>query len=220
MSANWGAPSFIGRQLPAIREIHDDGFEASWHSTRIGRKLPVVWTTAQDPQAFAAQSAFGARFIQTVGLYQLIERSTKYAVLIVGLTFVTYFLMEVVASLKLHPLQYLLVGLANTLFFLLLLSLSEHIGFDVAYLLSAAASTSLIAGYSAAILLRGIRVIAVVAVLAALYAFLYMTLKAESFALLAGSIGLWIALAAIMYLTRRINWYADDEAGQKQAAED
>lgn len=220
MSANWGSPSFIGRLLPSVREIRDDGFEASWHSTHIGRKLPVAWVTTQDPRSFAAESAFGARFVQTVGLYQLIERSTKYAVLIIGLTFVAYFLMEVVADLKLHPLQYLLVGLANTLFFLLLLSLSEHVGFDVAYFLSAGASTSLIAGYSAAILLSRMRAFMMVAVLAALYAFLYMTLKAESFALLAGSIGLWVALAAIMYLTRRINWYAEGGAGQKQTVED
>lgn len=217
MSANWGAPSFIGRQLPSSREIRDESFEASWHSTRLGRKLPAAWTSAQDPQYFAAENAFGARFIEAVGRYQVIERSTKYAVLIVGLTFVAYFLMEVVARLRLHPLQYLLVGLANTLFYLLLLSLSEHLGFAVAYSVSAGASTALIAGYSSAILISRSRAILMVAVLTALYAFLYMTLKAESFALLAGSIGLWIALAAVMYLTRGIDWYADDDNAQKQA---
>ena len=220
MTANWDSPSFIGRQLPASREIRDDGFDATWRSTRIGRKLPAAWTKPQDPKFFAAQNAFGVRLIQTVGLYQLIERSTKYAVLIIGLTFVTYFLMEVVANLKLHPLQYLLVGLANTLFFLLLLSISEHVGFDVAYFLSAGASTALIAGYSGAILQRRARALLMIIVLAALYAFLYMTLKAESYALLAGATGLWFALAIVMYLTRRINWYAEAENGQKQAVED
>ena len=219
MSANWSSPSFTGRQLPALREIRDDGFEATWHSTRIGRQLPPAWIRTEDIRSFATQSAFGARFLQTVSLYQVTERSTKYAVLIVGLTFVAYFLMEIVANLKLHPLQYLLVGLANTLFYLLLLSLSEHVGFDVAYILSAAASTTLIAGYSAAILQRRIRAFLMVAVLTALYAFLYLTLKAENLALLAGSIGLWIALAVVMYLTRGINWYADGDADQKQAIE-
>jgi inner membrane protein len=217
LSANWSAPSFIGRQLPASREIRDDGFEASWHSTHVGRKLPAAWIGYQDPQNFAAQNAFGARFIEAVGLYQVIERSTKYAVLIVGLTFVAYFLIEVVARLTLHPLQYLLVGLANTLFYLLMLSLSEHVGFTAAYCVSASASTALIAGYSSAILVSRRRALLVVGVLAALYAFLYMTLKAESFALLAGSLGLWVALAAVMYLTRGINWYADVEPAQKQA---
>ena len=152
-----------------------------------------------------------------MGLYQVIERSTKYAVLIVGLTFVAYFLMEVVAQLRLHPLQYLLVGLANTLFYLLLLSLSEHLGFALSYCLSAGASTTLVVGYSAAVLTSRPRALLMAAVLTALYGFLYMTLKAESFALLAGSIGLWIALAVVMYLTRQINWYADDEISQKQA---
>ncbi|MGI9236649.1 MAG: cell envelope integrity protein CreD [Woeseiaceae bacterium] len=210
MSSNWASPSFTGRQLPKAREIRDDGFEASWHSTRIGRKLPAAWIGNDHARVTAGQGAFGARFIETVGLYHLIERSTKYAVLIIGLTFVAYFLMEVVANLKLHPLQYLLVGLANTLFFLLLLSLSEHMGFDAAYVLSAGASTTLIAGYSAAILTSRTRASLMIGVLAALYVFLYMTLKAQSVALLAGSIGLWVALAVVMYLTRGINWYAND----------
>ncbi len=217
MSSNWGSPSFVGRQLPSSREIRSDGFDASWHSTRLGRKLPAAWTSPQDPKYFAAEHAFGTRFIEPIGQYQVIERSTKYAVLVVGLTFVAYFLMEVVAKLRLHPLQYLQVGLANTLFYLLLLSLSEHLGFSAAYCLSAAASTVLIAGYSAAVLTSRPRAFLIAAVMTALYAFLYMTLKAESYALLAGSIGLWLALAVVMYLTRGINWYADDDFAQKQA---
>ncbi len=216
MSANWGSPSFTGRQLPLLREVREDGFEATWQSSRIGRKLPRAWLRGDDAQYVALQGAFGARFIQAVSVYQVIERSMKYAVLIIGLTFVAYFLMEVVADLKLHPLQYMLVGLANTLFYLLLLSLAEHVGFDAAYVLSACASTSLIAGYSAAILFRRTRALLMVGVLAALYALLYMTLKAQSFALLAGSAGLWVALAVVMYLTRRINWYADGGNAQKQ----
>lgn len=220
MSANWASPSFTGRQLPTVRTVREDGFDASWHSTSLGRKLPAAWIDSHAAQATAVADAFGARFIQPVGLYQLVERATKYGVLFVGLTFVTYFLMEIVGDLKLHPLQYLLVGLANTLFYLLLLSLSEHIGFDIAYVVSAMASATLIAGYSAAILERRTRAAMMAAVLAALYGFLYLILNAESFALLAGSIGLWIALAVVMFLTRRINWYAADEVSQKQRTED
>lgn len=219
MSANWASPSFTGRQLPSVREIRDDGFEATWQSSRVGRKLPRAWRRGDDAQFMALQGAFGARFIQPVSVYQVIERSTKYAVLIIGLTFVAYFLMEVVADLKLHPLQYLLVGLANTLFFLLLLSLAEHVGFGAAYVASACASITLIAGYSAAILLRRIRALLMAGVLAALYALLYMTLQAQSFALLAGSTGLWLTLGTVMYLTRRINWYTDGAVTQKHEAE-
>ena len=218
LSSNWDSPSFTGFQLPLHREIRADGFEAVWRSTRIGRKLPSAWIGKEQVPVIAADSAFGARFIQTVGLYQLIERSVKYAVLIVGLTFIAYFLVEIVAGLRLHPLQYLLVGLANTLFYLLLLSLSEHVGFDLAYGLSASASTALIAAYSAAILQRRSRALLMVGVLAALYAFLYLTLKAESYALLAGSLGLWFVLAVVMYLTRGINWYGDRDASVSRAA--
>lgn len=220
MSADWGSPSFTGRQLPASREIRDNEFDASWHATSFGRELPAIWINTHAAQFNMGANAFGARFIQPVGLYQLIERATKYAVLFIGLTFVTYFLMEVVSNLRLHPLQYLLVGLANTLFYMLLLSLAEHLAFDLAYAISALASAALISGYSAAILVRRTRAFLMAVVLAVLYAFLYLTLQAETFALLAGSIGLWIVLAMLMYLTRRINWYAAGDSDQKQATAD
>lgn len=220
MSANWHSPSFSGRRLPATREIRDDGFDASWHASSLGRKLSAVWIGDQAVRVDTAEDAFGARFIQPIGLYQLVLRATKYGVLFVGLTFVSYFLIEVIGSLALHPLQYLLVGFANTLFYMLLLSLAEHVGFDIAYGISAAASVVLISGYSASILLRRSRAALMAAVLTALYAFLYLTLKAESFALLAGSIGLWIVLATVMYLTRGINWYAAGASDQKQTTFD
>ena len=220
MSANWASPSFTGRQLPAARQVRKDGFDASWHASSLGRKLPAIWIDSHAAQVTVGADAFGARFIQTVGLYQLIERSTKYSVLVVGLTFVTYFLMEVVGNLKLHPLQYLLVGLANTLFYLLLLSLSEHVGFDIAYGISALASAALISGYSAAVLLRRARALVMAVVLMGLYTLLYLTLKAESFALLAGSIGLWAVLAVVMYLTRGIDWYAASGVDQKETTSD
>ena len=220
MSGNWSSPSFVGRQLPAHREVRDDGFDASWTSTRIGRKLPSAWIERHEQAPNIGRSAFGARFIQPVDLYQVIERSIKYAVLIIGLTFVAYFLMEVICNLRLHPLQYLQVGLANTLFYLLLLSLSEHLGFDAAYVLSASASTALIAGYSAAILRGRSRAIIMTGMLVSLYAFLYLTLKAENLALLAGSFGLWVVLAIIMYVTRGIDWYGAGNGYQKQADAD
>ncbi len=220
MSGNWNSPSFVGRRLPAQREVRDDGFDASWTSTRIGRKLPSAWIEGHGQSPSIGRGAFGTRFIQPVDLYQVIERSTKYAVLIIGLTFVACFLMEVICHLRLHPLQYLQVGLANTLFYLLLLSLSEHLGFDTAYVLSTSASTALIAAYSAAILCSRWRATMMAAVLLALYAFLYLTLNAENVALLAGSVGLWVVLAIIMYLTRGIDWYGAGTGDQEQASPD
>ena len=217
MSSEWPSPSFSGRFLPLTREVDADGFEASWQVPSLGRKLPAYWVDTHTAGDEAANGAFGVRFIQPVGLYQLMLRAIKYAVLFVGLTFVSYFVVEVVADLRLHPLQYLLVGLANTLFYLLLLSLAEHIGFDLAYAVSAVASGVLIIGYSASVLAKRSRAALIAAVLAGLYAFLYLTLKAESYALLAGALGLWVVLAAIMYLTRGINWYGNDDTDQGQA---
>ena len=207
MRSTWPSPSFVGAYLPRHREISDAGFSASWKISSLGRALPSQWLGVAGSQSGARQSAFGVTFYQPVSLYQLTLRATKYAVLFVGMSFVAYFLFEMMAGLRLHPLQYLLVGFSNALFYLLLLSLAEHIGFLWAYLASAAASISLIAGYSVAVLGRRSRGMMMAFVLVALYSFLYMTLKAETYALLAGVLGLWVALAIIMFLTRRVDWY-------------
>ena len=205
--STWPAPSFIGNYLPETREINDQGFTADWRVSSLGRSYPSRWTSSEAPLTYCEQTAFGVDLFVPIGLYQLTTRATKYAILFVGLTFVAYFLFEVIAGLRLHPLQYLLVGFANTLFYLLLLSLAEHIGFGPAYLLSALASAGLITGYSLAVLGALARALLMMAILAILYSFLYLTLRAESYAMLAGSVGLWLTLGLIMYLTRRINWF-------------
>jgi inner membrane protein len=142
-----------------------------------------------------------------VSTYQKSTRAAKYAVLFIGLSFLAFFMFEIFGDLRLHPFQYLLVGFANCLFYLLLLSLSEHAGFALAYGLSAAASIGLVVGYSASILKSRSRVLAVLAMLAGLYAFLYVTLRAEQYAMLIGAVALFVILAIIMYLTRRLDWY-------------
>jgi inner membrane protein len=134
----------------------------------------------------------------------------------IGLTFVAYFLFEVLGGLRLHPLQYLLVGFGNAIFFVLLLSLAEHIGFGLAYLLSATASAGMITGYSLSILRDRGRALLMLGILSLLYGFLYLTLQAETYAMLAGSIGLWSSLALIMYLTRRIDWYLIGQRRESQ----
>jgi inner membrane protein len=208
VESSWPSPSFIGGYLPESREIGDDGFSARWQLASIGRELPSRWIHGRIADTLVFESAFGFELYIPVSLYRLTLRATKYGILFIGLTFVAYFMFEVIVGLRLHPLQYLLVGLANTMFYLLLISLAEHTGFGWAYLLSVAASSGLIVGYSHSILASRLRAVIVALILLLLYALLYMTLKAESFALLAGSIGLWIGLALIMYLTRRIDWYA------------
>ena len=221
VKSTWSSPSFIGGHLPESRRISADGFEANWRISSIGRELPSRWTSNSYEYQQTENSSFGVGLFVPVGIYQLTDRATKYAVLFIGLTFVGYFLFEVISRLHLHPLQYLLVGLANTLFYLLLLSFAEHIGFGWAYLVSAVASTGLIAGYSASILGGLRRASLIVVMLVCLYGFLYLTLKAETFALLAGAVGLWVSLVLVMYLTRRIDWHRwgnEDRTDSKQSA--
>ena len=204
----WPSPSFSGSYLPESREVTADGFTASWRVSSIGRSLPSRWTDASGIGSSAHDSSFGVDLYMPISVYRLTERAAKYGVLFIGLTFVTYFLFEVVAGLRLHPLQYLLVGFANCLFYLLLLSLAEHIGFGLAYVFSCVGSCALIVGYSWSVMGNKQSAMIMTGILAVLYSFLYMTLKAETYALLAGTLGLWVSLGAIMYLTRRIDWYS------------
>ena len=211
MTSAWPSPSFFGSHLPMERTVDDTGFSARWQISSLGRALPSSWVDGADEQASARHSAFGVGLYTPIGLYQLSLRATKYAALFVVLSFAAYFLFEVIAGLRLHPLQYLLVGFANTLFFLLLLSLAEHIGFGWAYLVSAIASSGLISAYSVAVLEQRRRAAIVAVVLGLLYGFLYMTLRAETYAMLVGSVFLWASLGSIMYMTRRVDWYGREE---------
>ncbi len=207
ITSDWPDPGFFGHYLPDSREISGDGFSAQWTISGLGREIPSQYVSLSSVEPNPLASAFGVNFYMPVSMYQVTLRATSYAVLIIGLTFVAYFLIEVMSKMQLHPLQYILVGFANALFYLLLVSFSEHLGFGFAYLISAIASTSLIPGYSSAILGARHFGALMAAVLFAIYGLLYTTLNAKTFALLGGSIGLWVTLALIMYLTRRIDWY-------------
>jgi len=216
MRADWPDPSFTGDFLPVSHEITESGFSARWRTTSLGRPLPGMWMDGKLQMNPVGSAGLGVALFVPIDLYRLTDRATRYAVMFIGLTFVAYFLFEVLGGLRLHPLQYLLVGFGNAIFYLLLLSLAEHIGFGPAYLLSAATSAGLIAGYSLAILGSRTRASLMLGGLSLLYGLLYMTLQAETYAMLAGSVGLWCSLALIMYLTRRIDWYAvggDDQKG-------
>lgn len=140
-------------------------------------------------------------------IYQQAERAVKYAVLFLVLTFAVFFLHEIFHDVLLHPMQYAFIGFAMCLFYLLLVSISEHGGFDLAYGTSATVTILLIGGYSRAILGSLTRALSIVGGLAALYGFLYLLLRLEDYALLAGSIGLFLVLALMMFVTRRMNWY-------------
>jgi inner membrane protein len=208
----WPHPSFYGAILPDSRTQGASGFDARWAVSYLGRNYPQQWKLeGLDRPALQnsiGASAFGVRFYQPVDLYQLSTRTIKYAILFLSLTFLAFFLFEVFGQLRLHPLQYLFVGSALLLFGLLLVAISEHIGFARAYLVSAAATIALITAYSAYVLVKKARAALIGGLLCALYGALYVLLQMEDEALLAGTLALFAILAALMLLTRRVDWYA------------
>jgi inner membrane protein len=207
LTSNWPSPSFLGAYSPSNRDVQDSGFVAEWQVLSLGRGYPSSWRRADVPPLTIENSAFGAALITPVGVHEAALRAAKYGVLIVGLTFIAYFLFELFAPLRLHALQYVLIGLANCVFYLLLLALAEHIGFGPAYATSAVAATALMTSYSGAVLRSLRRAMPIGGLLTALYGYLYVTLKAEDYALLFGALGVFTALAGFMYLTRHIDWF-------------
>ena len=216
LKSNWPDPAFRGAFLPADRNVRQNGFDAKWKISYYGRDYPQSWTSRNGNDRFTtqavSQSVFGAQFLSILDSYRYVERSIKYGVLFLVLVFTTFFLFEATARQKIHPLQYLMVGAALCLFFLLLLSISEFIGFGLAYLIAAAASTILITWYCRSFLAGGVRTLTIGAGLAGVYTFLYITLRQQDYALLMGAIALFILLGVVMYVTRKIDWYARDSS--------
>jgi inner membrane protein len=212
LSSNWPHPSFVGEFLPREREVTGSGFNASWQTSFFATNLENVVNACPgvapgDPACAELMSRhFGVSFIDPVDHYLKSERATKYAFLFIGLTFAAFFLFEVLRRFSVHPIQYGLVGLALAVFFLLLLSLSEHVGFALAYLISAAACVALIAYYVVHVI-RDSKLGALFgAALSGMYGMLYAILSAEDYALLMGSLVVFGVLGVIMVLTRRVNW--------------
>lgn len=202
-ASTWSSPSFTGSVLPDIRSVRDSGFVADWKVLALNRKFPQQWKQGSyDLDA----SAFGVSLIVPVDAYQQTTRSVKYAILLIGLTFTAFFLIEWIYSRPIHSLQYLLVGFALCLFYTLLLSLSEYTGFNTAYGLAAVATIGLIGWYVAS-MLRSSRIsLFVVFLLAVQYGFVFTLIQLQDYALLMGSIGLFITLALVMYFSRKIKW--------------
>ncbi len=213
LSANWPHPSFIGNYLPNSREIDDKGFKAQWQTSFFSTNLEEALASCASRESCAdfQGRAFGVNFVDPVDQYLKSERAIKYALLFVALTFAGFFLFEVLRDLSVHPIQYGLVGAALALFYLLLLSLSEHIGFGMAYLVSAGGCVGLIGFYLCHVLRSAVRGLGFAAGLAVLYALLYGLLSAEDYALLMGALLLFALLGVFMVLTRRLDWY---RAGQ------
>jgi inner membrane protein len=211
LASAWPHPSFTGRILPdAGTRISAEGFAATWRSSHFATNLAQLHqrcVASRQCDAFQ-QHSLSLSFIQPVDLYQTVERSVKYGFLFIGLTFAAFFLFEVLKRLAIHPVQYALVGVALAVFFLLLISLSEHIGFAAAYLIAAGSCVALI-GYYVGYVLRSLRRGALFGLaLSSLYGLLYVLLRAEDHALLMGSLLVFACVASAMVATRRVDWYA------------
>lgn len=213
LASDWPHPSFVGQFLPREREISSAGFSADWRTSFFATNLEEALLrcpsqaepTAADCADFAGRH-FGVSFVDPVDQYLKSERAVKYGFLFILLTFAGFFLLEVLRRFSVHPIQYGLVGLALALFFLLLLSFSEHIGFAAAYLVSAVACVGLITYYVTHVLGSRTHGLGFGAALATLYALLYAILGSEDYALLTGSVLVFAVLALVMVLTRRVNW--------------
>ncbi|MCA9361951.1 cell envelope integrity protein CreD [Candidatus Kaiserbacteria bacterium] len=214
-ASDWSTPSFQGEFLPVEREVTEAGSRAEWQVASYGKNLPQYWyhrSTVIEADTLLSKR-FGVAFHQAVDSYTMVDRATKYAILFIVLTFLTFFMYEVLSGLRIHPVQYLLVGMAIALFYLLLLSFSEVIGFLTAYLVSAVATTLLVAGYCASVLKAKGRAGAIGVLLIALYTYLYILLQLENLSLLFGAVLLFGVLATVMYLTRKLDWYTVGSRG-------
>lgn len=232
MQGDWQHPSFAGRFLPSERELGAQGFTALWRLSSLAttaqqdvlqnRKLcategsgadaaaaeyAVPVPAAEDARQGSCTDSFSVAFVDPVNPYSLADRATKYGLLFIALTFVAVGLFELMKQLRVHPVQYLLVGMALCSFFLLLLSLSEHLPFGVSYAAAAAACVLLLGYYASHMLGSALRGLPFGAGIALLYGLLYVLLQLEQTALAVGSVALFLVLGAVMVLTRKVNWY-------------
>ena len=204
LKSNWPHPSFQGRFLPTKREISANGFDAQWQVSHLARNLDLALAAGTNT---GNSETLDISFVSPVNVYLKAERAVKYGVLFVVLTFAAFFVTEVLRRLPIHPMQYLLVGLALAIFFLLLVALSEHVPFLTAYVVSAAGCVTLIGAYLSGVLGSRWRGAIFGSGIAALYGVLYGVLVSEDNALLMGTLILFVALGSVMIATRRFDWY-------------
>jgi inner membrane protein len=217
LGSNWPHPSFQGRYLPDHSEIDKNGFVARWQTTFLATNIEQQFSDclyAADRCATLMQNVMGVRLIQPVDVYLQSERALKYGFLFMGLAFAVFFFFEVLKGLRIHAMQYSLVGMALTLFFLLVVALSEHVAFALAYGVASTACIGLLAFYVSFVLRSAWRGLGFASLMALLFGVLYGLLQAEDYALLMGSLLLFGTLAIVMILTRHLDWFAlSGEAG-------
>lgn len=207
LKSTWKSVAYTGDYVPTEKSDIKDGIDAQWDIFDYNRSYTQMWVGKND--SFGSNK-LGLDLLLPVDHYQKTMRAVKYAIMFIALTFLVFFMVELLSKKRIHPVQYLLVSFALILFYSLLLALSEHIGFDWSYLVSALAIVLLITAYSHSIFKSKKETVFMGIFLSGLYVFLYVVIQLEDMALLLGSIGLFIALATVMFVSRKINWYKDD----------
>lgn len=204
ITSEWNNPSFNGAFLPDERDVSESGFSANWNILHLNRNFPQKWTGSNNR---TNEAAFGIDLLLPVDSYQKSMRSIKYALLFICFTFIVFFFVEVLKKVFIHPVQYILVGIALVVFYTLLLSISEHLTYNIAFIISALSTLILIVGYVKAILKSNQLTLLIGGILTILYAFIFVIIQLQDYALLIGSIGIFIILGLVMYFSRKIDWY-------------
>jgi len=206
VKSDWPHPSFAGAFLPDKRTIDKTGFSASWHVPHLARSVPQVFWAGSAVFQGLAKADFGVRYFVPVDHYNLVDRALKYGLLFIAVAFGAVFVLELLSTKRINPVQYFLVGLAMILFYLILLSLSEHVGFKWAYVTAAAATGIMLSIYVGMALASRLRGLIMMIVFILLYGLLYLLLRLEDYALLAGSLAGFVLLTAGMFGTLRVDW--------------
>lgn len=206
IASDWPHPSFGGAFLPVEREVRSDGFSAKWRVPHLARSVPHAWSLADSGLDRFSSTQFGVTFYQPVDFYGLVMRAVKYGILFLAAGFMGVFVLELMSHRLVHPVQYIFVGLAMVFFYVLLLSLSEHLGFTRAYVLASLATGGMLSLYVGKALQSARSGLVMAALFAVLYGLLYLILRLEDYALLAGAVLGFAALTAVMFATLRVDW--------------
>jgi len=206
LASDWPHPSFFGAFLPDDRQVAGSGFTAAWKVPHLARSVPEAWNLDDGGLQRLQPFAFGVRMIAPVDFYSLVTRAVKYGIQFLALAFMAVFCMELMSERRVHPVQYLFTGIALVFFYVLLLSLAEHLGFATAYLAASAATGLMLAVYVGAAFHSVRKGLVMLAVFASIYAILYVILQLEDYALLAGAMLGFVALTVVMFVTLRVDW--------------
>ncbi len=204
LKSTWNDPGFSGNFLPTDHSITNDGFTANWKILNFNRNFPQEW---KKDEYKVTGADFGVKLVNVADHYQKSSRSAKYGILVILFVFLSFFLNEVITKQRVHPFQYILVGFAVLVFYLLLLSISEQLGFNLAYLISALSVITMVLFYTRTFLKTWLNAIIQTLILTFSFGFIFVLMQLETLALLVGSIGLFVVLALTMFFTRKINWY-------------